>query len=376
MAKYFTKQILLFIALLSFILAFSCSKKTEIFYLLSTNSEVRKLEMHDHEICTRLKLNIDDQNILNSKYYWQCRLAFARYRISSTPQNPILQNIRSSNFIDLAAKINLKISQTNESFLSIENRKIDNHQHNQCLSLGFIFETDNQAKIDEYFFCRRALLEELQDIAPFGRQELLKYQNDKYNLPFIVNRRLEENLAKEKALADEFPTCMKFNIYSENFKRCKNAENNSRTCFNEINAKIFRKEWERKIKCQKQAYTKYSDDLLKVTDDSLIFENKQRNQNSDFINNNNLAALGASETDFISKEKLEEIKKEKQEKGKTNKASKINSKLGLYNKYELSKLRQKYIYACQLSSNDEIEKFGHQLENQCEKLKEFEILGQ
>jgi hypothetical protein len=374
MAKYFTKQVLLFTALLSIVLSFSCAKKEQIFYLLSLDSEVRKTELRDHEICLKLKLNTDDKSNLNSKYYWQCRLAFARYRISPNAQTA-LQNAQNAKFIDLAAKINLKISQTNENFLLSETRKLDDKQHKQCLSLGFVFETDDSAKIDEYFFCRRALIEEYESVAPFGRQDLLQYHNENYNLNFALNQRIKANIAKSQKLEEEYPTCMNYNIYSKNFARCAKAQDESRTCYREVNAKIFKKEWQRKIKCQKEAYTKYSDEMLEMPENLSEIESKKRNQNSDFINNNNMAALGVSEKHFVSKEELEKFQKQQKENEENEKAKKINSKLGLYQKHELAKLRQKYIFACQSNSNIEIEKFAKELENQCEKLKEFEVLG-
>lgn len=373
MLSKFIKKILLSTSLLLLAALFSCNKNVDQF-LLSPNPQIRHFELHDHNVCVALKVNIDGKANELSPYYWRCRLAFAKYRIAYENPTP-LQEGRNMQFGDLFNKIAQKISSLSESFLLRETRKIDNHHHNQCLNLGFKFETDNQAEIDEYFFCRRALIEEQQKVPAFGKQDFLAFPNKEYDLTFAVNQRIDQNLKLFKSLQEKYPACVKYNIYSENFKRCSKAEDNSRQCYSAVPRQTFKKEWERKIKCQKQAYTRYSDELLKDRENLSQKESKMRNQNSDFFNKNSLSGIGASEKNFVAKEKLEEMEKQEKELKKEKAAKKTNSKLELYDKYELTKLRQQYIFACQTKSNDEIYNFDVALKNACEDLRKFEILG-
>ncbi len=366
-------KILLSTSLLLVAALFSCSEKVDQF-LLSPNPNVRHFELHDHNVCVALKVNIDGKANEISPYYWRCRLAFAKYRIAYENPTP-LQESRNALFGDLFNKILQKISSLSESFLLRETRKIDNHHHNQCLNLGFKFETDNQAEIDEYFFCRRALIEEQQKVPAFGKQDFLAFPNKEYDLTFAVNQRIDKNLKLFKSLQQKYPACVKYNIYSENFKRCSKAEDNSRQCYGESDRKVFKKEWERKIKCQKQAYTRYGDELLKNRENLSEKESRMRNKNSDFYNKNSLSGIGASEKNFVSKENFDEMKKQEEKMKKEKAAKKTNSKAELYDKYELTKLRQQYIFACQNKSNDEIYKFSLAQKNSCEALREFEILG-
>lgn len=367
------KKILLSISLLLLVVVFSCAEKIDPFFL-SQNPQIRNFELHDHQVCTALKVNIEGKSNEMSPNYWRCRLAFAKYRIAYENPTP-LQQTRNGIFGDLVNKIMQKISTFSEPFLLQETRKIDNHHHNQCLSLGFKFETDNQAEIDEYFFCRRALIEEQQKVPAFGNQEFLAFPNKEYDLTFAVNQRIDKNLKLFKFYQEKYPACVKYNIHSENFKRCIKAEDNSRQCYAEIDRKIFKKEWERKIKCQKQAYTRYGDELLKDHENLSEKEIKTRNKNSDFFNRNSLSSIGLGEKNFVSKEKLQEMKDQEEKSRKEKAAKKTNSKLELYDKYELTKLRQQYIFACQNKSNDEIFNYSASLKKSCEFLREFEVLG-
>lgn len=353
-------------------IAFSCSKKIEPKYFLSQIFYVQKLEKLDHNLCVAMKLNVDGKENYQSPHYWNCRLAFAKYRLAVGQLNPI-QAQRNIDIGDLVTKISFKVFENSESFVSRETKKIDQRHHKQCLKLGFTFETEDQAKIDEYFFCRKALIEEQQMVPPFGNQDYLKYPNSEYNISYVIDRRVEETIKLIQEKAKEYPTCVGFNIYSENFKRCVEAENNSRQCYGEIDKKRFAKEWEEKIHCQKQAYVRFDDSLIKKRDRKEIEDS--RKHDNQFYNQDSFAAIGIDGTLFLSQEKIDEMKKLEEEERKKKALKKTNSKEELYNKYEITKLRYKYIQACRENSNQEIEDYIKSLENSCESLKAFDILG-
>ena len=356
------------------LLAASCHKPADP-YILSLIPQIRSLEMRDHQFCVSLKLNVDREENLNSSYYWRCRLSFARYRLSEG--NPTPQQARRDLEInDLITKISLKVNETSETFLSRENKKIDNRQHNKCLAMGFTLYTEDQAKIDDYFSCRKALVEDLRLLPPFKNPEYLNYPNSDYDLGYVIDRRLEEETKKYLQEKAKYPTCVKYGLYSENFRRCTAAWDNARQCLSEIERKIFLKEWEEKTTCQKQAYTRFSDDMIKQ--DDLITKQEEihrTNKKSDFYNQYDFASIGIDGTLFLA-EAQQEKEEEEKKKAKKDKAKKINSKKELYTKYELTKLRQTYAVSCQKKSSNEIEKFKQNLKSSCEELTKFEALGE
>jgi hypothetical protein len=354
--------------ILILITTFSCSKKVEP-HLLSQVPGIRPLEKLDHKLCTSLKLNIDGKQNFNSPYYWRCRLSFSKYRLATGQLNPEKAK-RNQEISDLITQISLKISMNSESFISTETKKIDNRHHRQCLALGFTFETEDQAKIDEYFFCRKALIEEQQMVPPFGNQEYLKYPNLEYNLSYAVDRRIEKAIKSARTQAKQHPTCDKFNINSSNFKKCIIAKDNSQTCYSNITRKKFKKEWEEKISCQKRAYARFGDDLIKRVEVEEIITNT-----SDFENKSNFAAIGIDGSSFRAKEAVEEGEEERVEKRKEEN-SKTNSKAGLYSKYEITKLRYRYVQACSKNSNQKIVDFVKKLEKSCASKEKFDLIGE
>jgi len=75
-------------------------------------------------------------------------------------------------------------------------------------------------------------------------------------------------------------------------------------------------------------------------------------------------------------EKTEEEKaKEKEQKQKEMRAE-INSKKKLYDKYELTRLRQKYIFSCQKEADVRIDKYVTGLKQTCEEMKRFKTIDE
>lgn len=368
MQTKFAKKILIIVFCLSM---FSCSKAKDP-YILSHLENIKLLEMQDHKFCTSLKLNFDQKNALHSELYWRCRLSFAKYRLS-TDTSPTPQQAKLNLEInDLITKISLKLSDSSPSVLLRENRKIDNRQHKQCLVMGFELYTEDQAKIDDYFSCRKALIQDQQLVPPYGNTDYLKYKDNAYNLGFAIDERTDHKIANYNEEKKKYPTCIKYNLYSENYKLCTAAQDKSRKCFGEIDHKKFLKEGEEKISCQKQAYMRYTDEMLKE------YEARQKeiarmNADSAFYNKQSFSAIGIDGTAFtVEKKKTPEDKMQELRVA----AKKINSKDGLYDKYELTKLRQKYIFSCQEEAQQRVNKMEADLKLYCEGLTKFEIIGE
>lgn len=367
MQKNFAKKI----TLLFFVALFACKSSRENDpYILSLIPEIRDLEKQDHALCVSLKLNTDKPNNLDSYNYWRCRLTFAKYRVSTGQPSP-QQAKRDLEISDLITKVSLKVNQVAEPFLVRESRKIDNRQHNKCLAMGYELYTEDQVKIDEYFSCRRGLIEDQQILPAYKNTDFLNYPNSEYTIGVAVDTRLDEASKKFQEAKNTYPTCVKFNLYSENYKRCISAQDNSRQCAKEIERKRFKREWEEKTFCQKQAYVRFPDELVKK-EESLQEEIDHMNKKSDYYNQQNFASIGIDGTLFSGEvEQKEEVKKVT--KKKKEEAKKLNTKVGLYRKFELTKLRQGYAIQCQQRANGDVEKYVAELVKECDDLTKFDI---
>ena len=352
-----------------FAISFACSQVKDP-YVLSNLPNIQILEKQDHQFCDSLKLNFDERDNLASKFYWHCRLSLTKYRLYPRAVTPQEQKF-NLEISDLITKISLKVSSAKESILLHQNKKMDSHDHKQCLVMGFVFDTEDQTKIDDYFSCRRSLIDERQLVPPFGKSEYLQYPNSSYNLGFAIDQRIDKRLQIYKEAKEKYPNCVKFNLLSANFKRCTEAQEKSWQCLREIDRKKFKKDGEEKTACQRESYLRFSDELLSA-EDRRQKEIEQRNITSDFYNKQSFAALGITAEQFDSDEKR--VKKEEEERQK--KLQNINSKNGLYNRYELTKLRQKYIFSCQKNIEEKVESFAQDLKKYCEGLVEFEVMGE
>jgi hypothetical protein len=334
-------------------------------FVLSNLPNVQFLEKQDHGFCSLLKVDFDKSDDLKSGLYWRCRLSLAKSRLSTNINSPeTMQN--NSDIIDLITKISLKLAQTSESILAHENKKIDNRQHHQCLAMGYEIATEDQAKIDDYFACRKALIDNQQSVLPFNNPDYLKYPNRSYNIGFAIDRRVDEEIKHYNDAKLKYPTCVKFNLYNVNFGNCTKARDNVSQCLNQIDKKKFIKEREEKISCQRQSYARFPDEFLKE-EDSRKAEIDRMKANSDFYNQYSLESLGLSSEDFGG---------ENQDQSDNTPKKNINSKEGLYSKFELTTLRKKYALACQKDAESRVDKYVVELTKSCEELAQFEIIGE
>ena len=372
--KIFTK-----IVAAVFCIIFSCKHVEEEKnpFVLSSFPRIQILEEADHRFCSDLKINFDKRIDLESNLYWRCRWAFAKYQLRTD------SSAESVNFnaeiTDLVLKISLKLAGTPESILMAENSKMDDRHHKQCLVMGYEFRTEDLTKIDDYFACRRSLITDYKLIPPFGNPQYLEYSNYSYDIGFAVDRRVDKEIERFKAAKKEYPTCVKFHLESLNFQNCKKAQDVSRQCFSEIDRKKFLKEMEEKVICQRRSYIRFPNKFLKE-EDLKKAEIARTKANSDFHNQINFASLGVDYKSFMAlgKDKSEEeIAKEIEEEEKQKleeEAKETNSSNKLYDKFELTRLRQKYIFSCQKEADLRVENYHKDLIESCENAAKFSLI--
>lgn len=369
------KNILNIFVTLVFCLVITCAPKVINIspFILSKSPHIQTLEHSDHNMCSELKLEYNHNDEEHSHIYWKCRQTLMKYRLIKGARDP-QSKMHNQEIHGVLSKIVLKLADNPEVSLMRENRKLSNRQHRQCLALGYDVETTDQVKIDKYFLCRKILMEKHKVIPPYGNKEYEKYPNQSYNLSFIVNDMLDKEIVKYREAKKKYPTCVKYNLYSVDFENCSKAQDNARACFKKVPKQKFQKEADEKVICQKKAYLRFPTRFLKENLE-MKKELERLKSNSDFYNQHNFASLGIDVSLFhagnedVDKEIEEEIKKtEAQDR-------EINSKAGLYNKFELTKLRQKFIFNCLNEADHKIEKYVDILRFSCLELEKFEALG-
>lgn len=348
-------------------------------FIISDLPHIQAFEKQDHSFCSSLKINFDKSIDLDSSLYWRCRLSLAKYRLRTdgSPESA-KQNTEISN---LVTKISLKLASTPESILFEENAKMNERQHKKCLALGYQINTEDLAKIDDYFSCRKALIADQQLVPPFGNTDYLEYPNHSYNIGFVVDRRVDKEIQRYNLAKENYPTCVKFNLDSLNFKNCTLAQDRSRQCFSEIDKKKFLKEMDEKIICQRWAYIRFPNSLLKGVDQKQI-DLERTKTNSDYNNQLNFAALGIDDKDFVAApadegEEVDNADEAKIKKAKRRAAEKkINSNQKLYDKFELTRLRQKYIFSCQKEADLRVASYIKDLKESCHDAEKFALIGE
>lgn len=354
------------IAVLTLIFSASCINKYDNF-ILSDVSSIQRSELSDHHVCSALHHSMDNFTTINSAIYWRCRLAITKTKLSptNTSSSDLEHNLKIG---DLIRRIYLKLQETPEEAMLYSNKKMDDRQHKKCLKMGFELDTNDQIKVDNYFSCRKILIEEQQMIPPFGNADYVPYLNHSYNLSYVVNRRLDNENKKHEEHKKKYPDCLKFNAYSADFKNCKEAMDRSRQCYSDIAKKRADKELNERLNCQRRAYIEFTDDMMRE-EDRRSWEIEKENAKADYDNKLNFIGIGIQDlSQFgVSNEKPEKIQKEPKLK---------NSKEGLYTKVELATLRRKYVMSCNKDADKKILDYLMNLNVDCKKLQEFKLEGE
>ncbi|NBX53036.1 MAG: hypothetical protein EBT63_05250 [Proteobacteria bacterium] len=344
----------------------SCANKKRP-YLISNFSDINSLEEVDHQTCVKLKLNFDKNNNIDSKLYWHCRLSFSKFHLEVYPVLP-RQIEFNQKISDLVTQISLIISKNQENNIVKEVNKLEEIDHKKCLKLGYDNQSKEQIKVEEYYQCRKNLIELNFAEPPFSNNQYQKYHNKSYDIAFVIDKRIKKSFDENQKKIAENPECTSFKPSSDDFKKCSDSVMNFQKCLNDSNKKITETEAKEKIICQKQAYLRFNDEMIKEEDrvDNKI---KNRNLNSDRDNRNNFESFGINENDFLGKAEKEKVAQEN-----IKKISKIdNSTRGIYSKQEISWLRKKFIVSCMTTINSKNEIDKKNFIKDCEKLKYTKI---
>lgn len=358
MKHYFLKTTIILIICI----IFSCAKIRQP-YIISNLPEIQNLEETDHQSCINLKLNFDKANNIDSKLYWHCRISFAKFHLEINPKFP-WQIDFNKKISDLIANISIKISRSQETSIEREIIKIDESDHKKCLRLGYDPESKDQSLIEDYYLCRKNIIELDYSEPPYSNNQYSKYQNKSYDINYVIDKRIKDSIKNAHDTIEKYPECSMYRVTSIDFEKCVNGINDFKKCIKEAGNKINDKESAEKVICQRQAYIRFSDEMIK-DEDRVDIEIRNRNLNADRENKNSFSSLGINEKDFLGKNKKATIENLDLQK----KSKKQNDTNNIYSKQEISKLRKNFITNCLKIIDEGIEKYEKELNQQCEKLK-------
>ena len=160
------------------------------------------------------------------------------------------------------------------------------------------------------------------------------------------------------------PQCSNFKPRTPEFAKCLDDFKKYNQCLIDNNLEVRKQESNQKIICQKQAYIRFSDEMI-IESERVDNAISIRNQNSDRDNRYSFGSMGIDEDDFLAKNLKEEKKKEI-----IKKLSDIqNHKNNIYSKQEISRLRRSFISNCVKIINKDLDEMRLNLNKNCDKIK-------
>lgn len=385
----FVKKIFLIFLICTFFVA--CGSR---FFINSSNSKIEKIAREDHQFCVSLGLDFGEDPLKN-EIYWRCKLALAKSKLKADAIAPeeIRHNITIKKLIfDLTQDYNDSYEKWGDS----RNSLFDNNDHQSCITQGYNIDSLEQTAIEDYFNCRKILLDNQQIIPPYHKTEYFKRPQDSYNIGFAINKKTDRDIEYFESVKAKYPKCVKLDFKGEEFKICKSDYDQQRQCLKKISSLKFKRELQEKTACQKKSYVRFPDSMLKK-DDKKMEEIASTNRRADLSNSSNFFSIGlnaeqiskfkGADTTTVTKDTTEKEafpkkdvdkkdaeKKNTLEKNTDQKTDAIiedfNSKNHLYDKIDLTKLRQRFIFSCQKALDPSLLEYGIKLQKNCDAIVE------
>lgn len=336
--------------LLLFVLACACSE-----FRLTDQFTLRRIERQDHEFCISMRLDFENPNDLKNKVYWSCRLQLAHYHM--IPEATTEDEIRNNRIIKyLIRKLSVKFEDAREANLERTNAELEEIDHKNCRSQGYTLNTLDQKKSEEYFICRRKLIDTRYQTLTQKEIKNLELSSNRYNLGYAINKRLEKKTEFSEIVKRDYPQCLEIEILDPLFTKCKVGQDRARACLAKIPQQKINEEVRQKVFCNTVVMQIMPDSYSKempIPENKLIPKKKDINYDVE-----TLLALAITQN------------KSKEEEEKEQKKTFDNSKTSLYSVFELNLLRQKYVDSCYVEVDKRMIKLVADLEEKCTEIGE------
>lgn len=324
---------------------------------------LRAIEQEDHQKCVAKGLNYGAKDAVVAELYWRCRYSVLMDRKMSGFFNSKV--IRYNAAIDKMGEEILKnVSSAKYHVLEKIDDDVQLDDHEKCVSNGY--DDSFEKNKDGYYRCRQNLvalrLSKIPQATNIYESAVLP-EDTKETLKIVIDSRHTNKEATRVAeLMQKYPNCIGLNVDSEEFKKCSDAAERSKVCIGTINSKQIKKELNDKIYCQEQAFIQFPDNYALAKDKSsseiekLEAEAKKikDQETKDEINATLLYLEGTRSIDQnIGREVPNPRDGEEKAKEK------------LYNRVELLKLREHFIYRCNQKMEEKLPDFAQKLTEEC-----------
>jgi hypothetical protein len=299
------------------------------------------IDWDDHQKCVSQGIEPTNQNKIIVKTYWQCRYDLV---VSKRIFNTITpETIKRNNEIDKIAQEFLdNVSRATYALSTTIDDKAELSDHNRCIISGYGL-TINQPNYD-YYRCRQDLI--IAHLPPNSQQ------NEDFN----------QEISQIIAATDKYSDCSNLNISSEDFKQCAQSTKESRVCVGNIYALKIKKELKDKIYCQQQSFIQFPDNYALAKNKStkeiekLMLAKKK-------AGNGTLAKESNATLEYLEGNKniTTNIGRYSQE----NSDEEEQSKNEPYNRIELFKLRESFMYQCNKNMDNKLPYFVDQSLRNC-----------
>ncbi|MFT6332457.1 MAG: hypothetical protein ACJAW3_000794 [Lentimonas sp.] len=326
----------------------SCSPSQS--FLLEYQSELRITEREDHAICLSQGINNGLWDEVTTEMYWRCRQKLVSDRKIKYPFT--YSKFKHNKIINKISEEMIKnLNRAKSSAIAKIEEKIDLKDHDKCESLGNYLEKGKSN--DNYYICRKNLV--LDRIPPspklthsYEAAAMPEYRSAEY---LRISTGIKEGSREAVETANlmlRYQYCVGINIKSDDFKKCSAAAERSKQCLSQIQAVTLKKDLGDKIYCQKQAFIQFPDNYALAKDkSSQEIKEIEEWANKKRVNSALLYLEGKREMED------ENDKIVKNDYGKS------------YNKIDLLKLREHFIFQCVKKMTEKLPEFAKKNSENC-----------
>lgn len=329
-------------------------------FLFSCSSSIasKSIEKQDHQKCVSQGFNYGDWDEIITEIYWNCRYNLAQARKINNPNTS--EAIKNNEIVEKISKKILKnLNHAQHSSLKKNKDSIGLSDHGLCItkrySLGIKKENN------DYYRCRQSLvlsrIPAPQETKPPQATKLYESSILSKNMAYeyLKNPNNGNNIYQDDLevarMMQKYPSCVRPKTSSDDFKRCSMAAKKSDQCLKNINYSKIQKELQDKIYCQQQAFIQFPDSTKDKSGNEIKAPEINAKKDQAYQSNQEISLYPKGDKSLVENISLD--------------VSGDNEKEKLYDRVDLLKLRERFIYQCDKKMEEKLPDFVRQAKEDC-----------
>lgn len=340
--------------------------------LIKRQAYLRNIERQDHQKCISQGIDIGALGEATTELYWRCRFDLIQARKNSESITP--EAIEHNATLKIASDDILKRwNRSRQAFITTLEDDADTVDHAKCLAVGNV-ESEDEKQVDAYYRCRQKLAlrrkSSTTSITNSYETSLLnKAEAENYFEELKNAKNLEADVAFVDKMMHSYPACGGLKVQSDEFRKCAEANDDAKKCVDGLAEAKTKKSIQDKMYCTNQAFIQFPDNyaLSRYKSASQILKDKKAKEekNAKKLKEEEkekadlqYVAGNIDEIEYFENVAEEEKKDEQEENKKTN----------VYNKIELTRIREQFIIRCNKSMEQKIDNFAKKFLSDCAKI--------